>query len=153
MELQSPFTETGWEPITNSPEDAAPSQHRLKEIDSMKKDTSKSRIHAASTYKLYLISCIAASSGIVLMLKFPEMHTLEPNVDPLSFLVFGLSLKSWRLIHILSSLAFVLITVLHMYFNREFIRKTGSKKLSLNWVVGLALGIAIILLGVLAPAA
>lgn len=64
-----------------------------------------------------------------------------------------MSLKSWKMIHILSSLVFVLVTVLHMYFNRDFIRKAGSKKLSLNWIVGLAVGIVILLLGVLAPSA
>jgi Domain of unknown function (DUF4405) len=119
----------------------------------MEKDTSKSKIHAATTYKLYIASCIAASSGIVLMLKFPEMHSLEPGIAPLSFTVYGLSIKAWKIVHILSSLAFVILTALHIYFNREWIRKVGSKKLNLNMVLGLLIGILLILLGLFAPSA
>ena len=117
------------------------------------KDTSKPKIHSATTYKLYIFSCIIVGSGIVLMFKFPEMHSLEPGVDPLSFVVYGLSMKVWKIIHILSSLAFMILTALHMYFNREWIRKVGSKKLNLNVVIGLFLGIIIILAGICAPPA
>ena len=119
----------------------------------IEKDTSKSKIHSATTYKLYIISCVIAASGLVLMLKFPEMHSLEPGVDPLSFAVYGLSMKVWKIAHILSSLAFMILTALHIYFNREWIRKVGSKKLNLNMVIGLLIGILIILLGMVAPSA
>lgn len=119
----------------------------------MTKDTSKPRIHAATTYKLYVISCVVAASGLILMLKFPEMHALEPGVDLQSLLVYGLSLKAWKVIHFISALAFALLTVLHMYFNGDFIRKVGSRKLSINWIIGLAIGVVIILLGLLAPSA
>ena len=119
----------------------------------MDKDTSKPRIHAATTYKLYVISCIIASSGIVLMLKFPEMHSLDPEVDPLSLVVYGLSIKIWKVIHILSSLAFLILTALHIYFNREWVQRVGSKKLNLNVVIGLLIGILILLAGILAPSA
>ena len=119
----------------------------------IKKDTSKPRIHSATTYKLYIISCILTSSGIVLLLKFPEMHSLDPGIDPLSFLVYGLSIKAWKIIHILSSLAFIILTALHIYFNRDWIRKVGSKKLNLNVVIGLLFGILIILAGIFAPRA
>ena len=119
----------------------------------IKKDTSKSKIHSATTYKLYIISCLIASSGLVLMLKFPEMHSLESGTDPLSFVVYGLSIKIWKIIHILSSLAFLILTALHIYFNREWITKVGSKKLNLNVVVGLLIGILIILAGIFAPSA
>lgn len=119
----------------------------------IKEDTSKPRIHSATTYKLYIISCIIASSGIVLMLKFPEMHSLEPGIDPLSFTVYGLSIKIWKIIHILSSFAFLVLTVLHIYFNFDWIKKVGSKKLNLNVVVGLIIGIVIILAGIFAPSA
>jgi len=87
------------------------------------------------------------------MFKFPEMHSLEPEVDPLSFVVYGISIKGWKIIHILASLAFLLLTALHIYFNREWIKKTGSKRLNLNVVVGLLIGIVIILVGLLAPSA
>jgi membrane protein implicated in regulation of membrane protease activity len=117
------------------------------------KDTSKPRIHSATTYKLYIISCIVASSGIILMLKFPEMHLLESGIDPLSFVVYGFSIKIWKIIHILSSFAFLILTALHIYFNRDWIKKVGSKKLNLNVVLGLLIGILIILLGIFAPAA
>ena len=119
----------------------------------IEKDVSKPKIHAATTYKLYIFSCIIASSGIVLMLKFPEMHALDPGIDPLSFKVYGLSIKFWKIIHILSSLAFLILTGLHIYFNRDWIRKVGSKKLNLNVVIGLAIGIVIILAGIIAPSA
>ena len=119
----------------------------------IEKDTSKPRIHSATTYKLYIFSCIIASSGLVLMLKFPEMHSLEPGVDPLSFTVYGLSIKIWKIIHILSSLVFLVLTALHIYFNREWIRKVGSKRLNLNVVIGLLIGILIILAGIFAPSA
>ena len=119
----------------------------------MDKDTSKPKIHSATTYKLYIISCIIASSGFVLMLKFPEMHSLEPGIDPLSFTVYGLSIKSWKVIHILFSLAFLVLTGLHIYFNRDWIKKVGSKKLNLNVVIGLFLGIVILLAGIFAPSA
>ncbi len=119
----------------------------------MDKDTSKPKIHSATTYKLYIISCIIASSGIVLMLKFPEMHSLESGIDPLSFTVYGLSIKVWKVIHILFSLAFLILTGLHIYFNRDWIKKVGSKKLNLNVVIGLLLGIAILLAGIFAPSA
>ena len=119
----------------------------------IKKDTSKPRIHAATTYKLYVFSCIVASSGIVLMLKFPEMHSLQPGTDPLSFVVYGLSMKAWKIIHILSSLAFMVLSALHIYFNREWIKRVGSKKLNLNVVIGLLIGILILLLGAFAPSA
>lgn len=117
------------------------------------KDTSKPKIHSSTTYKLYIITCIIASSGTVLMLKFPEMHSLEPGIDPLSFTVYGLSIKPWKIIHILSSLVFLLLTALHIYFNREWIIKVGSKKLNLHVVVGLLFGILIILAGLFAPSA
>ncbi len=119
----------------------------------MDKDTSKPKIHSATTYKLYIITCIIASSGFVLMLKFPEMYSLESGIDPLSFTVYGLSIKHWKIIHILSSLVFLLLTALHIYFNRDWIKKVGSKKLNLNVVIGLLLGIIIILAGILAPSA
>lgn len=119
----------------------------------MSKDTSKPRIHSAVSYKLYILTCLLTSSGIVLMFKFPEMHSLEPEVDPLSFVVYGISIKGWKIIHILASLAFLLLTALHIYFNREWIKKTGSKRLNLNVVVGLLIGIVIILVGLLAPSA
>ena len=119
----------------------------------MEKDLSKPKIHAATTYKLYIVSCMAVSSGIVLMLKFPEMHSLEPGTDPLSFAVYGFSMKTWKIVHILSSLVFMILTALHIFFNRDWIRKVGSKKLSLNMVVGLLIGILVILLGLLAPSA
>ena len=119
----------------------------------IEKDVSKPKIHSATTYKLYIFSCIIASSGIVLMLKFPEMHALDPGIDPLSFKVYGLSIKFWKIIHILSSLAFLILTALHIYFNRDWIKKVGSKKLNLNIVVGLLIGMAIILLGLVAPPA
>jgi hypothetical protein len=119
----------------------------------MDKDTSKSKIHSATTYKLYIFSCIIASSGIILLLKFPEMQSIEPGIDPLSFKVYGLSMKIWKIIHILSSLAFLVLTALHIYFNREWIKKVGSKKLNLNVVIGLLLGILIILAGIFAPSA
>ena len=119
----------------------------------MEKDTSRPRIHAATTYKLYIIFCICLSSGIVLMFKFPEMHGLAQDVDPLSFKVHGLSIKGWKIAHILSSLGVVLLTVLHMYFNRDWIRKVGSRKLNLSVVIGLILGFVIVALGVLAPGA
>ena len=117
------------------------------------KDTSKSKIHSATTYKLYIISCIITASGIILMLKFPEMHSLETGIDPLSFVVYGLSIKVWKIIHILSSLAFLILTALHIYFNREWIKKVGSKKLNLNVAIGLLIGILIILAGIFAPSA
>lgn len=117
----------------------------------IEKDISKPKIHSATTYKLYILSCILTSSGIVLMFKFPEMHSLEPGIEPLSILVYGLSIKAWKIIHILSSLAFFILTVLHIYFNRDWIRKVGSKKLNLNVTVGLFIGIIIILAGLLAP--
>jgi hypothetical protein len=69
------------------------------------KDTSKPRIHSAITYKLYIVTCLLTSSGIVLMIKFPEMYSLEPEVNPLSFVVYGISIKGWKVIHILASLA------------------------------------------------
>ena len=119
----------------------------------MKKDTSKPRIHAATTYKLYIASCIAASSGIVLMLKFPEMHSLDKGVDPLSFRVYGFSIKVWKMIHILSSIVFLVLTALHIYFNRDWIKKVGSKRLNLNVAIGLLIGIIIIILGIFAPSA
>lgn len=119
----------------------------------IQKDTSLPRIHSATTYKLYIFSCILTASGFVIMLKFPEMHDLEAGVDPLSFTVYGMSIKAWKIIHILSSLAFVILTALHIYFNREWVKKVGSKKLNLNVVVGLLIGIAIIVAGLLAPSA
>jgi membrane protein implicated in regulation of membrane protease activity len=87
------------------------------------------------------------------MLKFPEMHSLESGIDPLSFMVFGLSIKIWKLIHILSSFAFLVLTALHIYFNRDWIKKVGSNKLNLNMVIGLLIGILIIVLGIFAPSA
>ena len=117
------------------------------------KDTSKPMIHSATTYKLYIVSCIVASSGIVLLFKFPEMIALESGVNPQSLSVYGLSMKAWKITHVLSSLVFLLLSALHMYFNREWIRKVGSKKLNLNVVIGLLIGIVIILAGVLAPSA
>jgi hypothetical protein len=117
------------------------------------KDTSKPKIHSATTYKLYIITCIIASSGFVLMLKFPEMYSLESGIDPLSLAVYGLSIKHWKVIHILSSLLFLLLTALHIYFNRDWIIRVGSKKLNLNVVIGLLFGILIILAGILAPSA
>ena len=119
----------------------------------IEKDTSKPKIHSATTYKLYIISCIIIASGIVLMFKFPEMHSLEEGVDPLSFVVYGLSMKFWKIIHILFSLAFIVLTILHIYFNREWIKKVGSKKLNLNVMVGITFGIIIILAGIFAPSA
>lgn len=79
------------------------------------------------------------------------MHSLDPGIDPLSILVYGLSIKAWKFIHILSSLAFNILTALHIYFNRDWIRKVGSKKLNLNITVGLLIGIIIILAGILTP--
>ncbi len=119
----------------------------------IKKDTSKPKINSATTYKLYIISCIITASGIVLMFKFPEMHSLESGIDPLTFLVYGLSIKFWKIIHILSSAAFIVLTALHIYFNREWIKKVGSKKLNLNVAIGLLIGIIIILAGIFAPSA
>jgi len=87
------------------------------------------------------------------MLKFPEMHSLESGINPLAFKVYGLSIKYWKVIHILSSLAFLILTALHIYFNRDWIKKVGSKKLNLNVVIGLLLGIIIILAGIFAPSA
>jgi membrane protein implicated in regulation of membrane protease activity len=117
----------------------------------IEKDTSKPKIHSATTYKLYIISCIIVSSGMVLMLKFPEMHTLESDTDPLFLMVYGLSIKVWKIIHILASFLFLVLTGLHIYFNREWIRKVGSKKLNLNVTIGLLIGIIIILAGIFAP--
>jgi membrane protein implicated in regulation of membrane protease activity len=119
----------------------------------LKKDTSKSRFHSATTYKLYIISCVILTSGLVLMMKFPEMHSLAPEIDPLSLKVYGLSIKFWKIIHILSALLFVIFTALHMYFNREWIQKVGSKKLNLNVTIGILIGLLIILAGVVAPPA
>ena len=119
----------------------------------MQKDTSKPKIHSATTYKLYIVSCIIIASGMILMFKFPEMHAIEEGVDPISFEVYGFSMKIWKIIHILSSLAFMVLTGLHIYFNREWIKKVGSKKLNLNVVLGLLLGIILILFGVFAPPA
>jgi hypothetical protein len=87
------------------------------------------------------------------MFKFPEMYSLEPEVNPLSFVVYGISIKGWKVIHILASLAFLILTALHIYFNRDWIKKVGSDKLNLNVVFGLLLGIVIILAGILAPPA
>ncbi|OVE76712.1 hypothetical protein BVX98_05380 [bacterium F11] len=117
----------------------------------MEKDTSKPKIHAATTYKLYVFFCICLSSGLIIMLKFPEMHSLGPEIDPLSFKVYGLPVKGWKIIHLISSLVVVFLTVLHIYFNRDWIKKVGEKKLNLNVVIGLLLGIAIILFGLFAP--
>ena len=117
------------------------------------KDTSKPKIHSSTTYKLYIFTCIITSSGIILLLKFPEMHSLESGIDPLSFVVYGLSIKAWKIIHILFSLLFLILTVLHIYFNIDWIKKVGSKKLNLNVVIGLLIGIVIILAGILAPSA
>ena len=119
----------------------------------MQKDVSKPKIHSATTYKLYIVSSIIIASGIILMFKFPEMHSLPKGVDPLSFKVYGLSMKFWKIIHMLSSLVFILLTILHIYFNREWIKKVGSKKLNLNVLIGILLGVALILLGVFAPSA
>ena len=85
------------------------------------------------------------------MLKFPEMHSLASGIDPLSLRVYGLSIKFWKIIHILSSLLFLILTGLHIFFNREWIKKVGSKKLNLNVVIGLLIGILIIIAGILAP--
>ncbi|MDH3891871.1 MAG: DUF4405 domain-containing protein [candidate division Zixibacteria bacterium] len=119
----------------------------------MAKDTSKPMIHSATTYKLYLISCIVMSSGLVLLLKFPEMQLLDPAIDPISLSVYGLSMGVWKIVHFLSSIAFVLLTALHMYFNKDWIKKVGSKKLNLNVVVGILIGVLLLLAGILAPSA
>jgi membrane protein implicated in regulation of membrane protease activity len=87
------------------------------------------------------------------MLKFPEMNSLESGIDPLLLVVYGLSIIMWKIIHILSSLVFLILTALHIYFNRDWIKKVGSKKLNLNVVIGLLVGILIILAGILAPSA
>lgn len=71
----------------------------------MAKDLSKPRIQSATTYKLYVISCIIVTSGIVLMFKFPEMQSLDPGIDPLSLTVLGLTIKIWKAVHVLASLA------------------------------------------------
>ena len=115
------------------------------------KDTSKSKMHSATTYKLYILTCIIISSGIVLLAKFPETHTLETGSDLLSFHVYGLSIKYWKMIHFISSIAFIVITILHMYFNREWIKRVGSKKLNLNVVIGIVIGLLIIIIGIVAP--
>jgi hypothetical protein len=81
------------------------------------------------------------------------MHSLDSGADLLSFTVYGLSLKIWKIIHILSSFAFLVLTALHIYFNRDWIKKVGSKKLNLNVVIGLLIGILIILVGLFAPSA
>jgi hypothetical protein len=119
----------------------------------IEKDTSKPKIHSATTYKLYIVSCVIACSGFVLLLKFPEMHSIASGVDPLSYSVYGLSMKAWKIIHIVFSLAFFVLTALHIYFNREWIKKVGTKKLNMNVVIGLLLGIIILLAGLLAPSA
>jgi predicted ferric reductase len=93
------------------------------------------------------------SSGLVLLLKFPEMHSLESGIDLLSFTVYGLSIKSWKIMHILSSFLFLVLSALHIYFNRDWIKKVGSKKLNLNMLIGLLIGILIILAGLFAPSA
>ena len=62
-------------------------------------------------------------------------------------------MKAWKIIHILSSLAFMVLSALHIYFNREWIKKVGSKKLNLNVVIGLLIGVLILLLGAFAPSA
>ena len=87
------------------------------------------------------------------MLKFPEMHSLEPGIDPLSLKVYGLSIKYWKVVHILSSLVFLMLSALHIYFNRDWIKKVGSKKLNLNVTVGLLFGMIIIFAGLCAPSA
>lgn len=119
----------------------------------MEKDTSMPRIHSATTYKLYIISCIIACSGFIILLKFPEMHSLEAGADPLSFKVYGLSIKAWKITHTLFSLLFLILTALHIYFNREWIKKVGAKKLNLNVVIGILIGIVIIVAGIAAPPA
>lgn len=115
------------------------------------KDISKSRIHSATTYKLYIVSCIVASSGIILLLKFPEMLSLDSGIDPQSFKVYGVSIKAWKMIHILFSLIFLILTGLHIYFNRDWITKVGSKKLNLNVFIGILIGVLILLAGIFAP--
>jgi hypothetical protein len=100
-----------------------------------------------------VISCIIAASGVVLMFKFPEMNSLGPGLDPLSLTVLGLSIKFWKAAHVLASLLFIVLSALHIYFNRDWIKKVGSKRLSLNMVVGLLIGVSIILVGVFAPSA
>jgi uncharacterized membrane protein YidH (DUF202 family) len=117
----------------------------------MNRDTSKPRIHSATTYKLYIFSCVLTASGVVLMFKFPEMHGLEAGIDPLSYTVYGMSIKIWKIVHIVSSALFIVFTALHMYFNREWIRNVGAKRLNLNMVAGLSIGIVIIALGIFAP--
>ena len=123
----------------------------IKNINMMGKDTSKSKVHSATTYKLYIFSCIIVATGIVLLSKFPETHTLETGADLLQFKVYGLSIKHWKMMHLLSSFAFVILTALHMYFNREWIRKVGSKKLNLNIFIGILIGVLIILAAIVAP--
>jgi len=81
------------------------------------------------------------------------MHSIESGIDPLSFMVYGLTIKNWKIIHILSSLAFLILTGLHIYFNRDWIIKVGSKKLNLNVTVAILIGIIVIMAGVFAPAA
>jgi predicted ferric reductase len=80
-------------------------------------------------------------------MRFPEMHSLETGIDPLSLTVYGLSIKGWKITHIFFSLLFLVITALHIYFNRNWIQKVGSKRLNLNVVIGLLIGILIILAG------
>jgi hypothetical protein len=92
-------------------------------------------------------------SGFILWLKFPETHALDSGTDLLSLTVYGLSAKIWKIIHILTSLGFLVITALHIYFNRDWIRKVGSKKLNLNMIIGLLIGFLILLVGLLAPSA
>jgi hypothetical protein len=93
------------------------------------------------------------SSGLVLLLKFPEMHSLDPGIDPSSLSVYGLSMGVWKIIHFLSSIVFLSLTALHIYFNKEWIKKVGSKKLNLNVIVGILIGILLLLVGLFAPSA
>lgn len=94
-----------------------------------------------------LFFCFCFLTGTGLMMKFSFVKGLGPQT------VLGFSKHDWEVLHMYVGLAMLVAVILHLFSSKTWIEKVGAKNKKWLALLVLALGVIMLLVLALSPAA
>lgn len=100
-----------------------------------------------SNLLLYVVLCLLVATGILLTWQMQYGFFKGTGTHWL-----GISRQGWKDFHLFLVFPLVILTVLHMVLNIQWLKKVAAHDHSWRWILGIGIGLLMILLPFLIPA-